>query len=201
MNILENLSRHVSEYAKNVENGREKPLALIVTGAAMEVFRLPQTPGSTKILTAIFVPYCWEQSVDFIAKHLPLEEALSFKDRAVSANSAKLLCQAGLKEWPNCKIVAVTGATTTTRYRRGENHAYVSCGTNSVSKEWVDGEEQDVDHMVLETYHVKLPKLSEEEHNMCNGDVAWVRADEDRAVANFALGLAFGKIRKVENTE
>jgi nicotinamide mononucleotide (NMN) deamidase PncC len=179
MDIIDNLSKCIEEY-----NG--KKLVFIVTGGAMEVFRLPQTPGASKVLQAMFVPYGEKELEKFVASCYGLEGGEKVK-KAVSPETANMLCKTGLQKWKSSKVVAVTAATTTSRWRRGTNHAFVAVGEIS------DG----IGLKTIRVHHLELPKLSKEEYEKLSAqEVLELRIHEDKEIANFALKLAFGDIEE-----
>lgn len=193
---MNNINQYITEYSNKID---EKPLAFIITGIGMETFKLAQTLGASKVLTSIFVPYHLEQSVKFISENLSELEGIKFKEKAVSDKSAELLCKAGMKKWPECRIIAVTGAGTTTRYRRGDNQAYISCGELLQMSKWKDNEASVVFIPKIDTFHIMLPKLSEEEHtNSSTEDINLLRIKEDQEISDFVLKLAFKKINKIK---
>lgn len=178
-------------FEKLVDEYNGPKLALVVTGGGIGVYQLAQTLGASKVLHVVYIPYSFEESGRFIREawnkkfdepKLAEQYVNGFMDKAVSAKGAKVLCQSGMLTWPDCKVVACSAATTTNRYRRGENQAYLCSGYlhNDVFVE--NPLEQ------LEQYHLPLSKLSKDEYEESGkGFIAWKRRQEDREITKFIL--------------
>jgi hypothetical protein len=118
---------------------------------------------------------------------------VAFAKKAVSPDSVDELLMA---LWTKNKVdghtcihnIAITASLTTTRYRRGDNQAYIAFFNQDTAES--------------EIWHVKLPKLSEEEHaEMLNAGKGGPfeghklfeqRAMEDGIVTAAVLRLACG---------
>lgn len=162
-----------------------KKVAIIVTGGGQGIAQLSTVPGASKLLKAIFIPYDYDDSVRLISAALTEFAGQDYREKAVCAKSARMLCLGGLKKWPGCRVIACTAATTTNRWRRGENQAFIAEG------EFRPGEDPS---MVMSEHHVKLSKLTEEDYNlMGKGYIAWKRRSEDRKITESILKLIFGE--------
>lgn len=163
-------------------------LAFVVTGGGIGISQLAQTLGASRILSVIHVPYDYEQSVKFITDTNQLKDSSYGKqycDKAVSEGGARLLCMAGMFHWPTCKVIACSAATTTNRYRRGNNEAFICVGNPGVSVWPVDR---------TEDYYLKLTKSTEEDYKlMGHGYATWKRRSEDSEITKFLLKLALGE--------
>lgn len=165
-----------------IKNYKGPKLAFIVTGGGIGVHELAQTPGASKFLHAIYVPYSYEESERFIDASFPENNGGPFglgrlyTQKAVSAAGARLLCEAGRRYWPTCKVIACTAATTTNRYRHGENEAFISVC--------------DLDNHKTD-FHLKLTKIPEEDYKLMGlGYASWKRRVEDIEITKFLLKIA-----------
>lgn len=165
-------------------------LAFIVTGGGIGIHQLAQTLGASKLLHAIHVPYSYEESARFIREawrafpNKGVELGEKYKEKAVSKKGAELLAQAGSIIWPECRVISCSAATTTNRYRRGDNQAFIAKlepTPNSINS--------------ARHHHLKLTKISEEDFKLMGlGYASWKRKDEDRQITRFLLKLALGEV-------
>lgn len=175
-----------------VKNYKGPKLAFVVTGGGIGIHNLAQMLGASKILHAIYVPYSYEESERFIASAIDSRDGIKngamfgkqyVEEGAVSKHGATLLQLAGRIVWPDCRVIACTAATTTSRYRRGENQAYIAMtdpGQVLAS---------DIKH-----FHLKLSKISESDYQMMGlGYAAWKRCTEDAEITRFLLRVANGQ--------
>lgn len=167
-------------------------LAFVVTGGGIGIHQLAQTLGASRILHAIHVPYSYEESQSFIYRAYvsPKGKELGseYKQKAVSARGADLLCMAGARNWPNCKVISCTASTTTNRWRRGENEAFLSLV--NPTEHYTSFENK------VKRYHKKVSKLDEEDYNRLGLDYAQQkRREEDREITRYILKLALGEIQ------
>lgn len=174
-----------------VRNYNGPKLAFIVTGGGIGIHNLASTLGASRILHAIYVSYSYEESANFIANSY-LNMALTFDiskgneytQKAVSEHGAFLLASAGSVHWPQCRVIACTAATTTNRYRPGDNQAFIAVAEPSA----------DLNPEKIAHYHLPLTKISEEDYEkMGLGYAAWKRRSEDLEITKFLLKVANGK--------
>jgi len=173
------------ELYEKVQNYNGPKLVFIISGGGIGVTDLLKVMGASKLIHTIHIPYDSDEVVRFVTQNirLPLPEGMEPIDldniKFVSEDWAKHLCNAGLIEYSatDCKVFAITAAITTNRYRKGENHAWIAAATNSEN---------------IETYHLELSKLSEQDHEkMFPGYVDWKRNADDRQITDFVLNLVF----------
>lgn len=178
------MSKTLQLYEK-IQKYNGPKLVFIISGGGIGVTDLVKVMGASKIVHAIQIPYDSDEAVRFVTQNirLPLPsgmEPIELENiKFVSEDWAKHLCNAGLTEYAGskCKVFAITAGITTNRYRKGENHAWIACGTTADN---------------IETHHLQLPKLSEEDHDkMFPGYVDWKRGSDDRQIADFVLDLVF----------
>jgi len=172
-----------NEVEKKVAAYKGNKVAIIVTGGGQGIAQLSTIPGVSKVLHSIIIPYSYEESERLIDDELGKGTGKSYTEKAVSESSAELLCLSGLYRWANCKVIACTAATTTNRWRRGVNQAFIATGRNL-------GGEKPIDH-----HHLKFSKLLEEDHKTPGGYASWKRRDEDRQITEYILKLIFGEGR------
>lgn len=166
-------------------------LAFVVTGGGIGIHGLAQTMGASRLLHVIYVPYSYEESAQFIAdgysttnQFTGVLKGQEYAEKAVSKNGSQLLAMAGAKHWPECKVIACTAATTTNRYRRGDNQAFVA-----VAEPGADSDPRKISY-----HHLPLTKISEEDYTMMGlGYAAWKRRSEDSEITRFLLKLALGE--------
>lgn len=170
-----------------VQRYRGPKLAFVVTGGGIGIHQLAQTLGASKVLHAIHVPYSYEESARFIAEawgssQKGRELGAEYEQKAVSEKGARLLCQSGSIIWPECRVIACTAATTTNRYRRGDNQAYIAVSEPATISD------------DIKQYHLPLSKISEEDFKMMGlGYASWKRRSEDSEITRFLLKLALGE--------
>lgn len=166
-------------------------VAFVLTGGGAGVAQLATVVGASKLLHAILIPYSHDESVKLISDALGALVGEEYREKAVSEKSARLLCLGGLKRWPGCRVIACTAATTTSRWRRGENQAFVAVGEFPMGTEG---------GMVIKEYHLKLSKFSEEVYNTISDTsdeiVAWKRRTEDSEITAFIFKLVFDELGK-----
>lgn len=195
----------MNEILEKVVNEYNGPkLALIVTGGGIGMHQLAQTLGASKILHVVYTPYSFEESARFIREAWTKQETVieaveravcRFTDKAVSPTGAKTLCQAGMLTWPTCRVIACSAATTTSRYRRGENQAYICSGYLYNDPLSIEPLEQ------VDEYHLPLSKLSMKEYEESgNGFIAWKRRQEDREITNYLLKIILNSNNSANNS-
>ena len=166
-----------AKFLKFIHDYTGPKLAFVVTGGGVDIHRIAQTAGASKILHSIYAPYAREESVKFISDYLSESDGKAFDEKAVCAKSAHLLCKAGLERWSTCRVVACTAAITTDRYRRGLNQAYVAIGEPSSKK--------------ITEYHLSLSKLEEYEHGVESALLK--RKQDDCEIADFLMRLVLAE--------
>jgi nicotinic acid mononucleotide adenylyltransferase len=173
------------ELYKKIQNYTGPKIVLIVTGGGIGVTDLVKTMGASKLIHAVHIPYDSDEAIRFVTQNirLPLPEGMEPLDldniKHVSESWAKHLCNAGLIEYQHtdCKIIAITAALSTNKYRKGDNHAWIASGTSKDN---------------IKTHHIKLEKLTEEEHEkFFPGYVDWKRGSEDRQITKFVIDSIF----------
>jgi len=175
-----------------VQNYKGPKLAIVATGGGIQLGNIAMVPGGSNVLHSFYCPYETQESVNFIERNLPGRGQL-FLQKAVSADSAGLLYKGlcvqnagfyngqGVQNagFPHVRNLAVTASCTTTRYRRGDNQAFIAF--------------QNAETQQIEVWHLKLPKRSEEEHkNSSPEELYTLRLREDETIAGVALWLACG---------
>jgi hypothetical protein len=126
------------------------------------------------LIDSITIPYSKESVSDLLRRlHPQGGEDVIESAQSVSQEMVVALHLCNSRNLRGTIPVTATGAITTTRYRRGENHAFIATGQASV-----------------EVYHLLLDKLSEQEHTP--EAVAKKRYIQDRMVSEVALTMALG---------
>jgi hypothetical protein len=173
------------DFVKNYDGNK---LSIVATGGGVSLGLIALVPGASKVLHSFYCPYETRESIEFINKNYPpaTREGPAFSKKAVSPDSAEELFMA---LWTKNKVdghtcihnIAVTAACSTTRYRRGENQAFIAF--------------QNQDTLEDEIWQLKLSKAkSEAEHNLLveTGGIYMLRALEDNMIARTAIRLAAG---------
>jgi len=157
-------------------------LSIVATGGGMSLGQITSVPGSSSIFHSFYVPYATAETVEFIRKNYPIVKAESFEEKAVCSESAKNLFYA---LWTKNKVdghlhihnIAVTAAITSTRWRRGDNKAFIFFENLTAFRD--------------ECWYLKLPKLTEAEHNSkTREELMAVRNSEENLLAEVTLCLA-----------
>lgn len=165
-----------------ISNYNGQPLVIVATGAGSHLFGLTQFPGASKVIYATECPYS-EEAVARLITSQGMEPPIA---SSVSLKMLEYLDKAVLKKYGSdlCRVV-VTGALITNRYRRGNDHAYIS----------IDGE----------FYYIKLPKLTEMAHalalessvkQLMTNNISDYRLIDDENISNWILKTLLN-----ENTE
>lgn len=178
--LREYLNSFVKEY-----NGPQ--ISVLAAGAGLSILDVAKIPGSSKVLHAFHAPYATDATAEFIASNSTAEAAHNFTLKCVSQMSAVdlLLSLERMNKknghWELCNI-AITGAVTTSRYRRGDNHAYIAIRRNHVAEIW----------------HLTLSKLPEEffKNEASNPDfnnrIIRQRIEDDERISLVSLALGTG---------
>lgn len=165
-------------------NGRR--LSTVTTGGGISLCQLGAIPGASGLLVSTYTPYSTDESVYFIKTNYPMarRKGEGFREKAVSATSAEELYQA---LWTKNKAaghtlidnIAVTASLTTTRWRKGDNQAFITIENPKT--------------LETETWHLRFSKFNQSDHERLSElDVFLVRTVQDEAVATTALSLATG---------
>lgn len=156
-----------------VQNYNGPKLAILATGGGMNLALVGTVPGASRVLHSFYCPYDTEETIQFLRAYHPSPTA--FQASAVSHAAALELYQAMSNKHPEQNVVVVTAACTSSRWRRGENRAYIACKNSEGA---------------VEVWHLKLPKATQEEYATLTPEtIAAVREMEDKGIANTALAL------------
>jgi nicotinamide mononucleotide (NMN) deamidase PncC len=169
------LARFVQQY----EN--QKKIVAVICGGGVSFSRIAMTPGSSKILDAIWMPYSEEETISWLENRNM--ESTAFQNAAVGGWAAKELWDAldYIHKEKSLKL-SITAALTTNRPRKGDNRAYIG-----VEREFNTGA----------IYKLSFDKLPEEIYT--DSIVPWAeqkifnkRKQEDEMVAMVAVKLLTG---------
>lgn len=171
------------EYLKSFVKDYNGPqVSVVAAGAGLSLLDVAKIPGSSKVLHSFEAPYATEATAEFIASNYTVEAAHNFTLKCVSPTAAWDMFYA--LEMQNKKRghyelcnVGITGAVTTTRYRRGDNHAFIAFRKNHL----------------IEVWHLMLTKLPEEFHKSGDEDrIIRQRIEDDERIGLAAIALATG---------
>jgi nicotinamide mononucleotide (NMN) deamidase PncC len=170
----------MSTFTHFVQNYNGPKVAILATGGGMSLANLGTIPGASRVLHSFYCPYETEETIQFLRANHPAmddpDHKFIFETSAVSPGACLELYQAMAARYPNANVIAVTAACTSTRWRRGENRAYVACKSS-------DG--------VVEVWHLKMPKATQDEHaEFSANDILLIRGMEDQGIGNAAMALA-----------
>ena len=170
------MNKTTKHFVENYERGNDNPkkLAILATGGGIGLCDIAKIPGASRILQDVHIPYATEETVRFLRNWHPHDiENFQFEDSAVSPAAALELYRAMEVRYPACRVVAVTAACMTTRWRRGEDRAYIACKNS-------EG--------VVQVWHLKIPKASEEEHKALDFEtLCAAREMQDTGISNVAM--------------
>ncbi len=162
---------------------------VISGGGCAGVASLGKIPGASKVIYNIAIPYSYEAAKEFITTAWVQTEEEYNVYNSVSKISSISLAAAACEYWGNnIKIIACTAAITTNRFRKGNNHAWVSIIDPGIKFKSMGSV---IDSNRLTTYHFKLDKLSETEHGNADGYIDWKRRDDDQKITDFILEKIF----------
>ena len=151
-----------------VETYKGPKLSLLFTGCGARAAEILAVPGASEVLYDLHIPYAREAV------------AAEVGEPADAAVSAKVALQLHNRPVPVEMIrVTATAAITSTRYRRGDNHAYIVVDTNTNT--------DTLPHCIV--WHLKMEKMEERLHSS-KRTVAVMRQYEDALVCDVALLLA-----------
>ena len=103
----------------------------IAAGGGVAMTDLLKLPGASKVVKGIYLPYAVIETSEFIRVHLGQDQADVFSKKAVTAASAEAMAGAAYTRdlvcghSGNVVYAAVTAATTTGRFRKGDNEAFI----------------------------------------------------------------------------
>jgi hypothetical protein len=154
-----------------------KKIIGVIAGGGVSLARIAMVPGSSKILGAMWMPYDEDETVTWMeAREV---DPKAFSNQAVCGKAAGELFMALAHVYAdNAALVAVTGALTTNRYRRGENAAYISIDPETAYKLTFDKLAEDV-------YSDPIKPWVEQK-------IFYKRQEEDEQIAEVALKLLTG---------
>jgi len=164
-------------------------VGFVVSGGGASVANLALIPGVSKLLHEVKIPYSLEATESFISSIWESDRG-RYSNNAVSKESAFLLANAAKSYWGgDVGIIGCTAAITTSRWRRGDNHAWI-CVIKPNAPDGAEGINRMADGKT-EYFHLELSKLSEKDYANAGGYVSWKRRDEDQQIADFLLEKAF----------
>lgn len=142
-------------------------LSLLFTGLGADAAQIVAIAGASRVVYDIQIPYARE-AVEAITG--PLDAPSVSKEQVLALHART--CPQGVRK------VTVTGAITSTRYRRGENHAYIAIDST--------------DGGPVRTWHMSLRKMDEKYHErplVVNS----ARRCDDAMICEVAFNLLMGQ--------
>ncbi len=158
-----------------VSNYAGPKLRLLLTGVGSYATGILGIPGSSAVIDSIYVPYSRESVAALIERLHPNAADVLGNAGSVSQEMVVALHLCNSHDLREALPITVTGAITTTRYRRGDNHAFIAFGHPSS----------------VDVYHLQLDKLDEADHSDTY-KVSRKRYIQDRMISECALALATG---------
>lgn len=155
-----------------VEQYSGPKLRMLFTGVGSYATGITGVAGASKVVDSIFIPYSQESCMNLFTRLYPKGLDVSEAHGSVSEEMVVALHACNCTDLGTSVPLTVTGAITTNRYRRGDNHAFIAFGPANDPEVW----------------HLHLDKLSEEEHTP--EAAAQKRYFQDRLVSEVALCLA-----------
>ncbi len=147
-------------------------VAIVACGAGVGLGQLAIMPGASKVLSSFYSPYEIDDTKLFIDN---FDEAHDFGEQCVSAQSSQIIHRALLRKTSAKITIAITGALTSMRWRRGNNHAFITLNNG---KDYT-------------THHLVLTKTTESVHQSSTyKDLYMNRKKEDDAISITSLILA-----------
>lgn len=163
----------MSTFTHFVQNYNGPKVAILATGGGVSLSLIGAIPGASKVFHSFYCPYATEETVEFLRIWHPSPSA--FQASAVSPGAARELYEAMANKYPNQAVLVITAACTSSRWRRGENRAFIAC-KNAVGE--------------VEVWHLKIPKSDETVYNSFTTEmIAQIREMEDQGISNTALAL------------
>jgi hypothetical protein len=129
----------LNDIVQNYPSLGKKKLAIVTTGAGGFWGALITIPGSSATVHDIYIPYATEATE-------ALKPDPTVKMSSVSLDSLQVFRDYIDKKWGDTVVkVVCTGGLITNRFRKSDDHAYISVDDN--------------------VYHIKFNKMTEEEYN------------------------------------
>ena len=160
LRMMEQLDINLRKLVKDYEGPK---LVIVAVGGGLSLARIGTIPGCSRILEAIYLPYS-DASINSFLGYTNTE-------KAVSANRAANLYSAAKSKHISSRVISITAALTSSRHRKGMNHA------------WIDVEGT--------LYHKILYKETEQEWNNWNSCniLPYQRYIQDIEISEFCLNL------------
>lgn len=158
-----------------VKNYAGPKLRLLMTGVGSYATGIIGIPGSSAMIDSVYVPYSKESVAELLERLHPNAAEVLENAGSVSQEMVVALHLCNSHNLRGALPITITGAITTTRYRRGENHAFIAFGHPSS----------------MEVYHLKFDKIPEEDHAH-EAKVLYKRYVQDRMICEAALAMATG---------
>ena len=167
------------------------PVHIVSVGAGNYFSRIELVPGCSRVLDSISLPYSYKSVCSLFLDGCDHDGYSSVSKEMVDLMSYNVNCRIQeMGTYVPIRTVCMTAAVTTTRFRKGNNHAYVTiCDMH-------EDEESGIDK---KTWHLQLPKLSEEIHtSLCSHPlhktlVTHLREVEDELLSTFVMALIMGE--------
>lgn len=180
---MDNFDSFLERFKKNFTG---KKLSVVAAGGGVSILDMIKLPGASQILHSFQAPYATEESVRIIKKYVSTAQSEEFQKKCVSsvAVHSLFLAEQGKYidtpiDYDDLRILSITAALTTHRYRRGDNHAYI--------------------HNDNGCWHLKLTKLPEYMHDFQGESgsfnlqqVNTKRIKEDQLISRVSLCLTTG---------
>jgi nicotinamide mononucleotide (NMN) deamidase PncC len=163
---------HDFSHARVVANYKGPKISAVITGCGAWLTSLISAPGASRVVDEIQVLYSEEAMFRFLKANLDPDTYIQAEMApAVSPERARFMIRAlgNATAGRDVQRVAVTGAITSARYRRGSNRAWIAVGKDGL-------------------WQLQLDKLEEHEHTAPN--VFRNRLAQDRMISEVALSLA-----------
>jgi nicotinamide mononucleotide (NMN) deamidase PncC len=171
-------------YERVVDKYNGPKISIMAAGAGMSLAQLQMIPGSSKLLHGMLFPYSEDMLLQVLGgdKRNYMVGPKGFK--AVSPEVAEMMAIRArmLTRDREAVGIGITGALTTSRYRRGDNGAYIAiCGR-------INGEVKTL------VGYLEVPKSEESVYNsMTPEQIRNLRKTEDEFVASAVLDFLITK--------
>lgn len=165
------LAAYLEDIQKYIQSYNDVSVSFTVTGAAASLALIGCISGGSKMLFDHIMPYDPDAAETFNMPDYKLHPAVDSAVAIGFVHAAKIRNN----DRQDIKYVGITGALTTNRWRKGEDHAYV----------YID------DHKCTRVYHLKFSKLTEEEWNTLNdkGLIPNYRLWQDLMISDWVLQM------------
>lgn len=168
---------HDFSHSRVVANYKGRKISAVVTGCGAWFTEIISAPGASRVVDEIQVLYSDQAMFRFLRENLSHDAYVEASTAAsVSQTRARLMLRALEKATQGrfTNLVAVTGAITSARFRKGSNRAWIALSTDISKSTWC----------------LELDKLAENEHTPPN--VFRSRLAQDRMISEVALSLVTG---------